>query len=65
MDVMQEKHVDDYWNVDSNRILSDSWKCSTKFTLLKEKPPKEKYVVRGEIDNKFKRPPDQITCGLS
>ena len=26
LDVMQEKRVDDYWNVDSNRSLSDSWK---------------------------------------
>ena len=25
-DVMQEKRVDEYWNVDSNRSLSDSWK---------------------------------------
>ena len=37
---MQEKRVDDYWNVDSSRSLSDSWKNLTKFTLLKEKPPK-------------------------
>ena len=40
LDVMQEKRVDDYWNVDSNRSLSDSWTGFTKFTLLKEKPPK-------------------------
>ena len=40
LDVMQEKRVDDCWNVDSNRSLSDSWKGFTKFTLLKEKPPK-------------------------
>ena len=37
---MQEKRFDDYWNVDSNRSLSDSWKGFTKFTPLKEKPPK-------------------------
>ena len=40
LDVMQEKRVDDHWNVDSNRNLSGSWKSFTKFTLLKEKPPK-------------------------
>ena len=34
---MQEKHIDDHWNVDSNRNLSDSWKGFTKF---KTKPPK-------------------------
>ena len=37
---MHEKRNDDYWNVDSNRSLSDSWKGFTKFTLLKEKSPK-------------------------
>ena len=40
LDVLQEKRIDDYWNVDSNRHLSESWKGFTKFTLLKEKPPK-------------------------
>ena len=39
-DVLQEKRIDDCWNVDSNRPLSDSWTGFTKFTLLKEKPPK-------------------------
>ena len=29
------------WNVELNRSLSDSWKVFTKFTLLKEKTPKE------------------------
>ena len=40
LDVMQEKRIDDCWNVDSNRSLPDSWKGFTKFTLLKEKLPK-------------------------
>ena len=39
-DVLQEKRLDDYCNVDANRSLSDSWKGFTKFTLVKEKPPK-------------------------
>ena len=39
LDVMQEKRVDDCWNVDSNTSLSDSWIVFTRFTLLKEKPP--------------------------
>ena len=46
LDVLQEKRFDDYWNVDSSRSLSDSWKGFTKFTLLKEKPPKG-YMVFG------------------
>ena len=40
LDVLQEKHIDDDRNVDANRSLPDSWKGFTKFTLLKEKPPK-------------------------
>ena len=40
LDVMQEKKIDDYWNVDSSKHLSDSWRGFTKFTPLKEKPPK-------------------------
>ena len=40
LDVMQEKRVDEYSNVDSNRSLSDSRKGFTKFTLFNEKPPK-------------------------
>ena len=40
LDVMQEKRIDDCWNIDSNRSSSDSWKGLTKFTLLKEEPRK-------------------------
>ena len=35
--VMQEKRIDDYWDVDSNRSLSDTWRGFTKSTLLKDK----------------------------
>ena len=35
LDVMQEKRLDDCWNVDSNRSLSVSWKGFTKFCLRK------------------------------
>ena len=44
-DVMHEKRVDDFWNVDSNTSLTDSWKGFTKF-LLKEKLLKGYFVVR-------------------
>ena len=50
LDVMQEKGIDDYWNVDLNRSLSDLWKGFTKFTLLKEKNSQRIFVIRGEID---------------
>ena len=48
LDKLQEKRIDAYWNVDSNRHVSDSWKGFTKFTFLKEKPPKGIYVVMVE-----------------
>ena len=49
LDVMQEKRIDDCWNICSNRSLSDSWKGFTKFTLLKENLPKD-ICGLGEID---------------
>ena len=39
LDVKQEKRIDDYWNIDGSRDLSDSWTGFTQFTLLEEKPP--------------------------
>ena len=47
LDVSQEKRIDDYWSVDSSKPSSDSWRRFTKFTLLKEKLPKE-YMWSGE-----------------
>ena len=39
LDVKQEKRIDDYWNIDLSRDLSDPWTGFTQFTLLEEKPP--------------------------
>ena len=39
LDVMQERSIDDYWNIDGSRGLSDSWTGFTHFTLLEEKLP--------------------------
>ena len=47
LDVKQEKRIDDYWNVDGSRDLSDPWTGFTQFTLLEEKPP-EGYMWSGE-----------------
>ena len=38
LDVKQERRIDDYWNVDGSRDLSDSWTGFTQFTLSEEKP---------------------------
>ena len=36
LDVKQEKRIDDYWNIDGSRDLSDYWTGFTQFTLLEE-----------------------------
>ena len=40
LDVGQEKRIDDYWNVDGKRDLSDSRTGFTRFALLNETSPK-------------------------
>ena len=39
LDVMSEKRIDDYWNVDGERELSDAWTGFTRFFELNDKPP--------------------------
>ena len=46
LDVKQEKRIDDYWNIDGSRDLSDPWTGFTQFTLLDEKAL-DGYVVWG------------------
>ena len=47
LDVMQESRIDDYWNIDGSRDLSDPLTGFTQLTLLEEKPP-EGYMWSGE-----------------
>ena len=47
LDVMQEKRIDDCWNIDGSRDLSDSWTPFTQFILLEEKPPDGYMWSRG------------------
>ena len=47
LDVKQEKRIDDYWNIDGSRDLSDPWTGFTQFTLLEVKPPNGYMWVRG------------------
>ena len=51
LDVKQEIRIDDYWNIDGSRDLSDPWTGFTQFTLLEEKPP-EGYMWSEGIDEK-------------
>ena len=46
LDVKQEKRIDDYWNIDGSRDVSDHWTGFTQFTLLEEKPP-DGYMLSG------------------
>ena len=39
LDGKQERRIDDYWNIDGARDLSDYWTVFTQFTLLEEKLP--------------------------
>ena len=47
LDVLLEKKIDDYWNVDGGRELSDAWTGFTRFILLNERPP-DGYTWSGE-----------------
>ena len=47
LDVMQERRIDDDWQIDGSRDLSDSWTGFTQFTLLDEKPP-DGFLWSGE-----------------
>ena len=38
LDVKLERRIDDYWNIDVARDLSDPWTGFTQFTLFEEKP---------------------------
>ena len=40
LDVLEERRIDDCWNVDADRSLSDSWAGFTKFSLRSENLPK-------------------------
>ena len=52
LDVQQEKRIDDYWNIDGSRDLSDSWTGFTQFTLLEEKPPEGFMWSGGRLTRK-------------
>ena len=61
LDVKREKRIDDYWNIDGSRDLSDSWTGFTQFTLLSVKPPDE-YMWSGRrlIKRQVSSRPDHL-----
>ena len=64
LDVLQEKRIDDCWNVGANRSSSDSSKGFRKFTVLSEKPRKGTKCGPGRDLQRFEQLPDLIMCGL-
>ena len=46
------KRIDDYWNIDRSRDLSDPWTGFTQFTPLEEKPPDGFLWSGGEMHEK-------------
>ena len=52
LDVKQERRIDDYWNIDGSRDLSDPWTGFTQFILLEEKPPNGYMCSGGRFTRK-------------
>ena len=49
LDVKQEKRIDDHWNIDGSRDLSDPWTVFTQFIPLQKKLP-DGYMWSGRED---------------
>ena len=65
LDVMQERRIDDYWNIFWSRDLSDSWTGFTQFALSEEKPPDEYMWSGGRLTRKhLTSRPDHLWPGL-
>ena len=52
LDVKQEKRIDDYWNIDGSRDLSDPWTGVSQFIPLEEKPPNGYMWSEGRLTRK-------------
>ena len=51
-DALQESRIDDNWNIDGSRDLSDPWTGFTQFTLLKEDPAEGYMWSGGRLTNR-------------
>ena len=47
-----KKHIDDYWDVDGEKGLSDAWTGFTRFVQLKERPPEGYTWCGGRLTRK-------------
>ena len=62
LDVLQESRVEDHWNVDLDRNLSDLW---TGFTIPNGKRSKRIHMVGEGGLQRFKQLSDLIVCGMT
>ena len=53
LDVKQERRIDDYWNIDGSRDLSDPWTGFTQFTLFEEEAPNGCMWSRRRLTRKY------------
>ena len=51
-DVLQEVTIDDYWNVDGSKSMSEPWLGVTRFALLNKNPPEGNMWVQRRLTNK-------------
>ena len=59
---MLEQQIEDYWNVDGEKELSDAWTGLTRFEKLKERPP-EGFSWSGRNLQENKQPLAQTKYG--
>ena len=52
LDVLLENNIDDYWNVDGERELSDARTFSHKIYFIERNSSKRIFVVRGLLTRK-------------
>ena len=52
LDVKKEKRIDDYWNIDGSRDVSDYWTGFTQLTLLEGKTPDGYMWCGGRLTRK-------------
>ena len=57
LDVILERRIDDHWNIEGDRDLSDAWTGFTRFTI---KTFRKENMVRGAADKKQTTTPDDL-----
>ena len=64
LETMVERRIDDYWNIERNRDLSDSWTGFTRFTILDgRETSKWENMVRDSGSQRNRRHPGRTTRG--